>query len=169
MIRAVFAALAFVLAVAPMAEAAAPQPAKPVALSSYTGRWFEIARTPNKLQRDCTGASVDYTVQRNRLRAVQRCTVAGEANARVFRSSGRILDPGVNAKARLTFAGFWTQEYWIIDHTADWALIGDPSGRYLWIMSRAPALAGANLNAAIARARVLGYDAGRLEFTAAKR
>lgn len=169
MIRAALLAFALVLAGAPLALAAAPQPAKPVAMSSYTGRWFEIARMPNKLQRGCTGASVDYVLERNRLRAVQRCTPAGETRARTYRSSGRILDPGVNAKARLTFAGFWSQEYWVVDHTADWALIGDPSGRYLWIMARAPSLPQPTIAAAVARVRALGYDAGRLEFAGAGR
>lgn len=169
MIRAAIAVFALVLAAAPMAEAAAPQPAKPVPLSSYSGRWFEIARTPNKLQRDCSGASVDYRIERNRVHAVQRCTPAGQNTARVFRSSGRILDPGANTKTRLTFAGFWSQEYWVIDHAADWAIIGDPSGRYLWIMARAPALPTEALEAAMSRVRQLGYDAGRLEFPTARR
>lgn len=169
MIRAALAAAMLFVMCAPLANAAAPQPAKPVALSSYTGRWFEIARMPNKLQRGCTAASVDYVLERNRLRAVQRCIPAGETRARVYRSSGRILDPGTNAKARLTFAGFWSQEYWVVDHTTDWALIGDPSGRYLWIMARAPSLPQPTVAAAVARARALGYDAGRLEFAGAGR
>jgi apolipoprotein D and lipocalin family protein len=151
------------------AIASAPQPTRQVDMSNYSGRWYEIARIPNRLQRGCAAPHVDYTVEGKRLRAVQRCTAVGDSKARVFRSSGRILDPGVNAKARLTFAGFWSQEYWIIDHTPDWALVGDPSGRYLWLMSRRPALPQTTLDAAIARIRALGYDAGRLEFAGVRR
>lgn len=147
------------------AFAVAPQPTRPVDLSSYSGRWYEIARIPNRLQRGCVSGTVDYTYENNRVRAVQRCTTAQEKRVRTFRSSGRILDPGTNSKAKLTFAGFWSQEYWIIDHTADWALVGDPSGRYLWIMSRKASLPAATRDAAVARVRALGYDASKLEFS----
>jgi apolipoprotein D and lipocalin family protein len=164
-IRSAVLALALALSVSSPASAAAPQPSKRVELSSYSGRWFEIARIPNRLQRGCIAASVDYAIDNNRVRAVQRCTPAGDKRARIYRSSGRILDPGVNTKTKLTFAGFWSQEYWVIDHSADWALVGDPSGRFLWIMSRAPSLSAPQRDAAVARVSALGYEAQRLEFT----
>jgi apolipoprotein D and lipocalin family protein len=161
------AAAAIFLAASP-AFAAAPQPAKAVDIGAYDGRWYEIARIPNKLQRDCRAATVDYTFENNRVRAVQRCS-SSSGRAKVYRSSGRILDPGQNTRTRLTFAGFWSQEYWIIDHAADWALVGDPSGRYLWLMSRRAALPAESRDAAVSRIRALGYDAGRLEFSGAVR
>jgi apolipoprotein D and lipocalin family protein len=153
------------LAFAPAAWAAAPAPSKPVELSSYSGRWFEIARMPNKLQRGCMAPSVEYAIRSNRLEAVQRCAAHGDGRARVYRSTGRILDPGTNAKTRLTFAGFWSQEYWIIDHAPGWAIVGDPSGRYLWLMSRSATLPQTTLKTALTRIAALGYDAGRLEFS----
>ena len=154
---------------APGAQAAAPQPTRNVDISAYSGRWFEIARMPNKLQRGCLNGSVDYLLERGRLRAVQRCTRRGETDPRTFRSSGRILDPGANTKTRLTFAGFWSQEYWVIDHSREWAIIGDPSGRYLWIMSREPTLTPEVMAQSVNRVRALGYDAERLEFSGARR
>jgi apolipoprotein D and lipocalin family protein len=168
-LRAILLAAVLVGAGVSDALAAAPQPARRVDMSNYSGRWYEIARIPNRLQRGCVAAHVDYTLENQRLRAVQRCAPVGDRKARVYRSSGRILDPGVNAKARLTFAGFWSQEYWIIDHTPDWALVGDPSGRYLWMMSRRPSLPQPVVDAAVARIRGLGYDAGRLEFAGVQR
>ncbi|MDZ4777244.1 MAG: lipocalin family protein [Alphaproteobacteria bacterium] len=166
--RPVIAALAALCLLADPASAAAPQPAKAVDLGSYSGRWYEIARIPNKLQRDCLAPTVDYSLDANRVRAVQRCSAAS-GRTKVYRSSGRILDPGVNARTRLTFAGFWSQEYWIIDHATDWALVGDPSGRYLWLMSRRATLPAGSRDAALSRMRALGYDTGRLEFAGAGR
>jgi apolipoprotein D and lipocalin family protein len=139
-------------------------------MSSYSGRWHEIARLPNRLQRGCVAASVDYSAEGDRVRAVQRCA-ADQGKSRTYRSSGRIVDPGTNAKVRLTFAGFWSQEYWIIDHDrgAGWALVSDPKGRYLWVMFRSPAPARASVNAAVARAAALGFPTARLEFTGGAR
>lgn len=168
-LRMLAAAIVISAACVSAAMASAPPPVKPVEMSNYAGRWYEIARIPNRLQRGCVAATVDYAIENDRLRAVQRCAASGNNRARVYRSSGRILDPGTNARTKLTFAGFWSQEYWVIDHAPDWALVGDPSGRFLWLMSRRPVLAQASAGAAVARARALGYDADRLEFTGARR
>jgi len=166
----IFAALA-ACAFAGLAAAAAPQPKQRVDAQSYTGRWYEIARIPNRLQRNCAAPYVDYTLDGIKVRAVQRCSPANGRSGRIYRSSGRILDPGTNAKVRLTFAGFWSQEYWIVEHdaAAGWALVGDPAGRWLWVMFRDPTPPEAARDAAVARVATLGYDARRLEFAGARR
>ena len=168
-LRMLAAAIVVSAACVSAAMASAPAPAKPVDMSNYAGRWYEIARIPNRLQRGCVAATVDYAIDNNRLRAVQRCAATNGGRARVYRSSGHILDPGANTRTRLTFAGFWSQEYWVIDHAPEWAIVGDPSGRFLWLMSRRPALPQASIAVAVARVRALGYDAARLEFAGAGR
>lgn len=156
--------------VATPALAAAPQPAHRVDASNYTGRWYEIARIPNRFQRNCAAPFVDYTLDGQKVRAVQQCSPVNGRNGRVYRSSGRILDPGVNAKVRLSFLGFFAQEYWIVDHDspAGWALVGDPSGRFVWVMARQPILPLGLRDAAVARVRALGYDVNRLEYAGAR-
>ncbi|MDX2235439.1 MAG: lipocalin family protein [Hyphomonadaceae bacterium] len=171
--RAAMAAMALGFALtmgASVALAAAPEPARRVDASNYSGRWYEIARLPNRFQRNCTGASVDYTLEGEKVRAVQRCAAVAGKNGRTFRSSGRILDPGTNAKVRLTFAGFWSQDYWILDNdpAARWAIVGDPRGRFVWIMFRDPTPGDAAVAAAVSRARALGYDTSRLEYAGQK-
>ena len=167
--RALLAAV-FVACFAGPASAAAPQPAQRVEATNYTGRWYEIARIPNRFQRNCAAPFVDYTLDGMKVRAVQQCAAVNGRNGRVYRSSGRILDPGVNAKVRLTFLGFWSQEYWIVDHDtpAGWALVGDPAGRFVWIMSRQPRLPQGARDAAVSRVRALGYDVNRLEYAGAR-
>lgn len=152
--------------VAGPARAAAPAPAHRVDPSNYTGRWYEIARTPNRFQRNCATPFVDYTRDGQTVRAVQQCAPVNGRNGRVYRSSGHILDPGVNAKVRLTFLGFWSQDYWVVDHdtAAGWALVGDPAGRFIWVMSRQPNPPQGLRDAALARVRTLGYDTSRLEY-----
>jgi apolipoprotein D and lipocalin family protein len=164
------AAFALALVFAAPAFSAAPQPAQRVDTANYSGRWYEIARMPNRLQRNCAEPFVDYTLEAGKLRAVQQCAAVNGRQGRVYRSSGRILDPGVNAKVRLSFLGFFAQEYWIVDHDtpAGWALVGDPSGRFVWVMSRRPTMPQALRDTAVARARALGYDVSRLEFAGAR-
>ena len=49
------------LSAAPAAHAAAPEPASRVELTKMTGRWYEVARTPNAMQKACEAATADWT------------------------------------------------------------------------------------------------------------
>jgi apolipoprotein D and lipocalin family protein len=58
-------------------------------------------------------------------------------------------------------------DYWIIGLAPDysWAVVGDPSRNYLWILARTPRLDDASIAAARTLAAESGYDVGRLELT----
>jgi apolipoprotein D and lipocalin family protein len=58
-------------------------------------------------------------------------------------------------------------DYWIIGLAPDysWAVVGDPSRNYLWILARTPQLDDETVAAARALARLSGYDVERLELT----
>jgi apolipoprotein D and lipocalin family protein len=162
--------LACIALAAPLPAAAlseAPAPTKPVEVSRYTGRWYEIARIPNKLEEDCQGPTADYAVDEDKVTVVQTCRRGSPTGPeRVYHGAGRILDPGRNTKLRLTFFAIISKEYWVLDHAADygWAVIGDPSGKYLWLMARAAIPPPAERKAMIAAAGALGYDVARLEY-----
>jgi apolipoprotein D and lipocalin family protein len=135
----------------------------PVSMQNYDGRWHEIARTPNRLQQECRTASVVYAYDAKSVSAVHRCERADRTD-KITRLEGRILDPGVNAKLRLTYAGILSKEYWILAVADDWAIVGEPNGKYIWLMSRTAKMAPAKREAALARISDLGYDVSKLEF-----
>jgi apolipoprotein D and lipocalin family protein len=57
--------------------------------------------------------------------------------------------------------------YWIIDLAPDYtyAVIGEPSREYLWILSRTPVLGGDVYSAILERIRDQGYDLTALVMT----
>jgi apolipoprotein D and lipocalin family protein len=158
------------IASAAPAGAAAPSPAKAVELSRYVGRWYELARVPNQFEkgRQCDAPTADYQQSPDgAVTVVQTCHVNSPTGpARTYKAAAQILDPGTNAKFRLTFFLLLSREYWVVDHAVDyrWAIVGDPSGKYVWLLSRQPQLSPPARSALVARARQLGYDIGRLEF-----
>lgn len=159
------AVLASVLApVLAGSAAATPPPAKSVDLARYVGRWFEVARLHNRIEEDCVSAEVDYIKAAGRLSAVDSCRRSPPARDKVYRASVRVLDPGVNAKLRLTFFPLVFKDYWVLDRADDysWALIGEGTGRYLWLFSRQAAAPAAERETMAARARALGYDTSKL-------
>ncbi len=148
------------------AFAAAPEPTKPVDITRYSGRWFEMARLHNRIEEACISATADYIDAGDHIQAIETCRHAPPSPDKVYRASVKIMDPGENAKLRLTFFPFVYKDYWVLDHANDysWAILGEPSGKFLWIFTRAPDPPPAERNAVLARAKALGYDISKLIF-----
>lgn len=157
--------------VAPGAGLATPQPARPVPVQLFSGRWYEIARIPNMLQRDCEGASSDFAgFNSGRFRVVQVCHHGSPAGpTQSYNANGQIIPASDNAKMNLSFfGGIVHVEYWILDRAENgsWAIMGTSNGRYVWLLSRRPVLDAATRAHAIARIGQLGYPVQRLQYPA---
>jgi apolipoprotein D and lipocalin family protein len=52
----------------------------------------------------------------------------------------------------------------VLDHADDyaWAIVGEPSGRYLWLLAREATPTQDRIEAQIDRAKALGYDTSML-------
>jgi len=149
------------------AESRTPlQVVPPVDLARYAGKWYEIARLPNRFQRHCSSdITAFYT-----LRSDGKITVVNEcrtSDGRVKSAKGtarRASDKEPNSKLKVTFFWPFWGNYWIIDLDADyrWAVVGEPDRKYLWVLSREPRLDDMLLQQILGRARQQGYDVGRL-------
>src|ERR1700741_4110358 len=64
----IVAALCATLAAVP--AAAGPEATQKIELTSMMGRWYEVARVPNQLQRGCTGGASDWTLRRDGVHVV---------------------------------------------------------------------------------------------------
>lgn len=147
-----------------------------VDLNRYLGRWYELARYPNRFQRDCVSDVTATYARRDdgRIDVVNRCV---EEDGRVNEASGiaRVLDDPTRAKLQVRFAPAWLGflpavwgDYWIIglDEGYEWAVVGTPDRKYLWILSRTPELDEPAYAEALDRARENGFDTSRLTPTA---
>ncbi|OYU68984.1 MAG: lipocalin [Alphaproteobacteria bacterium PA2] len=160
-----------------LALLAAPIPAAAGSLSPPTarldagkmmGRWYEIARLPNKIQKDCQGGTSDWIRAENGFQVVQTCHKGAlSAPATEWRARARMIDPKTNARFKITyFGGVLTLEYWVLESHADegWVILATPNGRSLWLMSQKPYLPPAARSQAVARIKQLGFDVAALEF-----
>lgn len=157
------------LALGSAASAGAPQPAKPVAATVFSGRWYEIAHTQNMMQKDCQGATSEFSGWAGgAFHVLQTCHHgAPQGPAKVVNAKAKIIPASGNAKMKMMFfGGMISQEYWILDHADDnaWAIMGTPGGKYVWLMARRPVLDPATKAAALQRVHALGYDLARLAF-----
>lgn len=155
-------------AICGQAQAAAPQPTARVELSKMTGRWYEVARLPNKTQRGCQAGTADWMRAPDGFAVVQACRKGSPSAPKTeWKAKAKVVDPKTNAKFKMTFfGGLVSQEYWVIDNRPEqgWLLLGTPGGNYLWLMAQRPLLSTSAKAEALSRIRQLGYDVSRLEF-----
>ncbi len=139
----------------------------------YAGRWYEIANYPNRFQRMCTGNTTAEYAPRDdgTLKVINRCSTASGASEveGVARRAG-----GAPDKFQVSFLPAFLRwlpigwgNYWVIGLAPDYryAVVGEPSREYLWILSRTPALAEQDRLAIDELLRAQGYDPAKLVAT----
>lgn len=143
-----------------------------VDLNRYQGKWYEIARYPNKFQNQCVGnTTATYTLKgEGKLEVFNQCL---ETDGKVSgaRAAGKIADKATNAKLKVRFApafisflSFVWADYWVIDLADDYsyAVVGTPGRDYFWILSREAEMKEPVYNDILRRAASKGFDPGRV-------
>ena len=149
---------------------AVPEPAKPVELNAYLGRWFEYGRYEAAFQKGCEGVTADYAIRdtsgASNIAVVNSCFKGGlDGDFSQAKGRARVVEGSDGAKLKVSFFGPFFGDYWVLDRGESdasgqyqWAIVGEPSGRYLWMLTRV-ARPSAPLRAQLERrVRELGYD-----------
>ena len=152
-------------------DAAALQPVPAVDLTRYAGRWYEIARYPNSFERGCAGVTADYALRDDgRVSVTNTCVEGGLGGpARAANGVARPIEGAQGARLAVNFAPIplptGEGNYWIIylDGAYAHAVVGEPSGRFLWFLARSPRVTPEARSAMEAAARGQGYDLSLLE------
>lgn len=141
-------------------------------LERYLGRWYEIARIDNKFQKNCTATQANYSYRTDGdLRVRNTCrlnTPKGPVKEAIAR--GWIDDDQTNSKLKVQFffkgvkIPLFAGNYWVLKIDPDYrhVLIGDPTRRYLWVLSRAKKMSQPILNKYVAAAKDQGFDVSKL-------
>jgi apolipoprotein D and lipocalin family protein len=143
-----------------------------VDLQKYAGKWYEIARYPNKFQKKCVGnTTATYNLKdKGTIEVINECL---KKDGKIDRAKGkaRIEDEKTNAKLEVRFAPSWLSwlpqvwgDYWIIDLDEDYqyAAIGDPKREYFWILSRQPEIDTDTYQNILRRAEEKGFDPSKV-------
>jgi apolipoprotein D and lipocalin family protein len=145
-------------------------------LSRYAGQWYEIARLPNRFQKQCTGdVTANYALRSDgRIDVVNRCRknsgdvtqAKGIARRASQKKANSILKVRF-APSYLSFLPFVWGDYQVIALAEDYsyAVVGTPDRKYLWILSRSPYLDEKIYQQLLNRAQEQGFDISRLQRT----
>lgn len=147
------------------------RPVAAVDLTRYAGRWYEIARYPNQFERGCEAVTADYTLRPDGRVGVTNTCRQGPvgSRARAVQGVARVIDGSNGARLAVNFAPIplpaGDGNYWIIYLSEDYqtAVVGDPSGRYLWFLARSATIQPEIRSRMQAAAQQQGYDLRLLE------
>ncbi len=161
-----------------LASIAQSKPLEPIAkvdLERYAGTWYEIAKYPNRFQKQCIGnTTATYTQKSNgRIEVLNKCLREGGKMESAV-GEAKIADKERNSKLKVRFApGFisflpfvWAN-YWIIDlhQNYQYVAIGEPKRKYFWILSRSPQIAETTYYEILDRAEEMGFDRQKVVLT----
>lgn len=140
-----------------------------VDLSRYTGEWYEIARYQNRFQEGCVGSKAIYTLRDDgKITVVNQCfdkSFSGEI--RSVKGKAWVVDKDTNAKLKVSFFWPFAGDYWIIDlgKNYEYAVVGHPTRKYLWILSRTPEMKEEVYQAIMQRLEKQDYNTEKLTRT----
>lgn len=145
-----------------------------VDLTRYAGKWYEIARLPMFFQRNCASdVTATYTLKPNGAVIVNNQCVGKDGKP--MQSIGEATKNGDSgSKLKVTFlpSGLrWLPmgkaDYWVLalDANYQYALVGTPDNKYLWILSRTPTMAQNTYQTLVATAISQGFDVSKLQKT----
>jgi apolipoprotein D and lipocalin family protein len=143
-----------------------------VDLDRYLGKWYEISSFPQKFQKGCTASTAVYSMRRDGdIKVLNRCNLnSPDGKLKVAVGRAWIKNKKTNAKLKVQFflkrfkLPFFSGNYWILDLDKNYesVLVGDPSRKYLWILSRRPMLNQDRYDELVMKAADLGFNTDKL-------
>jgi apolipoprotein D and lipocalin family protein len=111
-----------------------------VDLEKYTGTWYEIARLPNSFEKNMKCVTATYSLKENGKISVMNRGYLPDPKGKWKTAKGTAWIPDKEFPGRLKVTFFWpfAGNYYImvLDEHYQYALVGDPTREYLWVLSR---------------------------------
>lgn len=138
-----------------------------VDLEKYLGKWYEVASIPQSFQRKCVrNTFAEYSMSEDNLIKVLNSCDTQSGDKKFAEGRAKVIELEHNSKLKVTFVKLirWIfafgGNYWILDVAPNYsyALVGDPTLKYAWILSRTPAMDKTIFIEIESKYRALGYD-----------
>jgi apolipoprotein D and lipocalin family protein len=137
-----------------------------VDIQKYAGQWYEIARFPNRFEKGLVCVTANYSVKENGKIEVINSGHLTDDIQKIKTAKGIAWIPNEKYPGRLKVRFFWpfSGKYYIIalDRNYQYVLVGDPSRKFLWVLSRTKVLSDEVYSKLLEIAKENGFDIGKL-------
>lgn len=137
-----------------------------VDVNRYLGTWYEIARFEHSFEVGCSNVSATYTLKSDgRINVLNQCQkengTHSTANGVAYATDRSF------AKLKVSFFRPFYGDYQILilDDEYKYVVIGEPSRKYFWILSRTKILDKSITQEIVQKMPSLGYDPSKLLWT----
>lgn len=137
-------------------------------LDRYLGTWYEVARLPNRFEKDLHKVTANYSL--NSDGGVKVINKGYNLKKKEWeQAEGKAYFTGNDnvGALKVSFFGPFYGGYNIIelDHESyQYALVAGPKREYLWILARSPDLSEAIIDKLVAKAQLDGFPVEKLEW-----
>ena len=135
-------------------------------LKKYLGKWYAVASITKFFNRSCVwGNAAEYSLRDDgRINVLNSCYTENgkkrEVKAVAWRPDGS--EPGKLKVSFISLFGYrlFPADYWVLElgENYNYAVVGDPSRSFGWILSRTPEIQGEKLQEIGNRLEKIGYD-----------
>ncbi|MFA6334466.1 MAG: lipocalin family protein [Bacteroidales bacterium] len=109
-------------------------------ISKYMGKWYEIERLPNSFEEGLEENRATYSIGEdgNVIVINEGTVIADKSKIKQVKGKAWVPDPKQPGKLKVSFFWPFSGDYWVlkVDKDYTYALVGVPSGEYLWILAR---------------------------------
>ena len=132
-------------------------------LEKYKGLWYEIAIFPNSFEKGCSCTTAEYIPnEKGYIEVINTCIKKGEIDK--IKGKAFAVENSNNTKLKVQFFWPFKGDYWIIDIDEEYtyAVVSGPSKKYLWILSRKPAMDEELYNSILNKLREKDFDISKI-------
>jgi len=144
-----------------------------VNLESYTGKWYEVSRLPNRFQKKCIKSTAEYGVINDKKVSVYNTCFKKDGKITTIKGSAKVTNAPSNSQLLVKFNTWYSWfipegKYWIISLVEskkwgyDLSLVGTPDRKFLWILSRSPVPSKKAIDQLKLKAQELGFDVDKM-------
>lgn len=143
-----------------------------VDLNRYAGLWYQFAYFPNSFQpKDAKLTTAEYTLHPKGYVTVVNIAykdIAGKEIKSKIKGKAFVVDKVSKAKLGVQFFWPFKGDYWITlldKENYEWAVVSDPSRKFLWILTRKPTLDKDFYQTLVKQIAAKGIDVNKIVIT----
>lgn len=132
-----------------------------VNIPKYAGVWYEIARLPNSFEKGLECVTATYTQKSNgKIEVLNKGYSSEKGSYKTAKGTAWVPDGKYPGRLKVTFFWPFSGNYYImaLDENYQYALVGDPSRKYLWVLARTLTLDAAIYDNLLDHAKNNGFN-----------